>query len=134
MAVVLVLFGGALAGGLLSPLTPVEIGIGLVMLFVVRPVAGLLGLLGSGLSWPARAVVAGYGIRGIGSFYYLSYALNEASFAELELVIAADRLWALVGFVVLTSVVLHGITASPVMNAFDRWEDRNTTEPEHASD
>ncbi|AQL41566.1 cation transporter [Halorientalis sp. IM1011] len=134
MAVVLVLFGGAIAGGLLSPLTPVEIGLGLAMLLVVRPVAGLLGLLGSKLSWPARAVVASYGIRGIGSFYYLSYALNEATFAEMELVVAADRLWALVGFVVLSSVVLHGITASPVMRAFDRWEDRTATEPEHASD
>ncbi|WP_335999347.1 cation:proton antiporter [Halorientalis halophila] len=131
MAVVLVLFGGAVAGGLLAPITPVEIGIGLVILFVVRPAAGLIGLLGSGLDWPSRGVVAGYGIRGIGSFYYLSYALNEASFDELELVVAADRLWALVGFVVLVSIVLHGITASPVMAAFDRWEDRTPTESEH---
>ena len=124
MAVVLVLFGGALAGGLLAPLTLTEVGIGLALLLVVRPLAGMIGLLGSGLSWPSRAVVASFGTRGIGSFYYLSHALNEASFAELELVIAAERLWALLGFVVLASVVLHGITASPVMDAFEQWEER----------
>jgi NhaP-type Na+/H+ or K+/H+ antiporter len=124
MAVVLVLFGGALAGGLLAPLTLTEVGIGLALLLVVRPLAGMIGLLGSGLSWPSRAVVASFGIRGIGSFYYLSHALNEASFAELELVIAAERLWALLGFVVLASVVLHGITASPVMDPFEQWEER----------
>jgi NhaP-type Na+/H+ or K+/H+ antiporter len=123
MAVVLVLFGGAIAGGLLLPLTLQEIGIGLALLLVVRPVAGVIGLLGSDLSWPSRGVLASFGIRGIGSFYYLSFALNEASFQEFELTIAAERLWALVGFIVLASIVLHGIAASPVMNAFERWED-----------
>ena len=51
---------------------------------------------------------------------YLAHALNEASFGELELIVAADRLWAVVGFVVLASIVLHGTTASPVMNIVDR--------------
>lgn len=129
MAIVLVLFGGAIAGGLLLPLTWMDAAIGLAILLVVRPLAGVVGLLGTGLSWPSRAVVATFGIRGIGSFYYLAYALNEASFQELELVVAAERLWALVGFVVLLSVFLHGITATPVMEAFDRWEDR--ADPDH---
>ncbi len=123
MAAVLVLFGGALAGGLLDPLTWMDVAVGLALIVIVRPVAGLVGLLGSDLAWPARGVVAGFGIRGIGSFYYLSYALNEASFQELELLVAAERLWALVGFVVLASVVIHGIAASPVMATFEDWEE-----------
>lgn len=123
LAGVLVLFGGALAGGLLAPLTWLEIGVGLVLVFVVRPVAGMVGLLGTSLSWVERTVVAGFGIRGIGSFYYLAFALNEASFAEIELLVAADRLWALVGFVVLTSIVVHGITANFVMDRLDRSRD-----------
>jgi NhaP-type Na+/H+ or K+/H+ antiporter len=125
MAVVLVVFGGAIAGGLLVPLTVTEIVIGLALVVLVRPLAGVLGLLGSNLGRPSRGVVAAFGIRGIGSFYYLSFALNEASFQELELVIAAEKLWALVGFVVLCSIVLHGVTAGPVMSALDRWDDRN---------
>lgn len=126
MAAVLVVFGGAIAGGLLSPLTPIDIVAGLVIVLVIRPITGFIGLLGTDLSWPSRIVVATFGIRGIGSFYYLSHALNQSSFQELELLIAAERLWALLGFVVLTSIVLHGITASPIMHAFERV---NTTTP-----
>ncbi|MWV64273.1 hypothetical protein GRS48_05460 [Halorubrum sp. JWXQ-INN 858] len=122
MAAVLVLFGGAIVGGLLTPITSIDVAIGLVIVLVIRPVAGLLGLLGTDLAWRSRAIIAAFGIRGIGSFYYRSYALNQSSFQELELLIAAERLWALLGFVVLTSIVLHGILASPVMNAFARWE------------
>lgn len=70
------------------------------------------------------ADVAAFGIRGIGSFYCLACALNHPSFRELELLIAGERPWALLGFVVLTPIVLHGITASPVMDALGRWEAR----------
>jgi NhaP-type Na+/H+ or K+/H+ antiporter len=132
MAAVLVLFGGAIAGGLLAPLRPVDAAVGLVLILLVRPLAGMIGLLGTGVDWPGRAVISAYGIRGIGSFYYLSFALNEVTFQELELLVASGRLWALVGFVVLTSVFLHGITASRVMAALEAWqeskrEDRDAT-------
>lgn len=120
MATVLVLFGGAIAGGLLGPLTLLQGLVGLALLFVVRPVAGLLSFVGSEAPWTDRAVLAFFGIRGIGSFYYLSHALGEASFREAELVVAAEELWAFVGFVVLVSIFLHGVSASPVMDAFDR--------------
>jgi NhaP-type Na+/H+ or K+/H+ antiporter len=119
MAAVLVLFGGAIVGGLLAPLTPLDVGVGLVVLFVVRPVAGVVGLLGSSVAWGERLIVATFGIRGIGSFFYLSHALNEASFQEIELIVAAEKLWALVGFIVLVSIVVHGVTASPVMNRLE---------------
>ncbi len=122
MAAVLVLFGGALAGGLLAPLTPLDVAVGLAVVLVVRPLAGILGLFGSGLPWPSRAVIASFGIRGIGSFFYLSFALNESSFQEFELLVAAERLWALLGFIVLTSIILHGVTASRVMERYSRWE------------
>ncbi|PSP79727.1 cation transporter [Halobacteriales archaeon QS_1_68_20] len=127
MAAVLVLFGGALAGGLLDPLTWMDVVVGLALIVVVRPVAGVIGLMGSDLAWPARSVVASFGIRGIGSFYYLAYALNEASFQELQLLVAAERIWALVGFVVLSSIVIHGIASSPVMDAFEDWEESYQT-------
>lgn len=126
MAAVLVLFGGAIAGGLLAPLNLVDIGVGLAILLVIRPVTGVIGLLGTSLAWQSRAVIATFGIRGIGSFYYLSHALNQSSFQELELIIAAERLWALLGFVVLASIIFHGITASVVMNAVGREEERTS--------
>jgi sodium/hydrogen antiporter len=117
MMLLLVLFGGAVAGGLLAPLTPTAMIVGLIVLFFVRPFAGLVGLVGTDQPHGERAVIAFFGIRGIGSFYYLSHALNEAQFA------AADLLWALTGFVVLVSIFVHGSTVTPVMRRFDRqWQ------------
>jgi NhaP-type Na+/H+ or K+/H+ antiporter len=120
MAAVMILFGGAIMGGLFDPLTWVHVAVGLALILVVRPVAGLVGLWGTSMSWMERFVVSSFGVRGIGSFYYLAYALNEASFAERELLVAADELWALVGFVVLASVAIHGISVNPVMGILDR--------------
>ena len=56
-----------------------------------------------------------FGIRGIGSFYYLAYAVNHTSLAEKEI------LWAMTGFVVLCSILIHGMTVTPVMNRLDAW-------------
>ncbi|WP_122090459.1 cation:proton antiporter [Halalkalicoccus subterraneus] len=110
MALIMVFFGGAIAGGLLGPLTTEGILAALAIVFLVRPIAGMVGLAGFDLPWSDRGAIAFFGIRGIGSFYYLAHGLNEAAFAD------ADLLWAVVGTVVLVSVVLHGVTASPVMN------------------
>lgn len=106
MAVLLVLFGGAIATGLFDALTWQGALVGLALVLLVRPLAGLLGLVGYP---PERNAIAFFGIRGIGSFYYLSYALNQASFA------GAETVWATVGFAVLVSIVVHGVTAAPVM-------------------
>jgi NhaP-type Na+/H+ or K+/H+ antiporter len=113
MMVLLVLFGGALAGGLLDALTWAGAGAALVFLFVVRPAAGLASLIGSPHPLAERAAIAFFGIRGIGSFYYLAYALNEAPFE------APRQLWAVLGFTVLVSILLHGATVTPAM----RWLD-----------
>jgi NhaP-type Na+/H+ or K+/H+ antiporter len=124
MATVLVLFGGAVAGGLLGPLTWLEGVVGLALLVVIRPVVGILSLLRTNATWQERALIGFFGIRGIGSFYYLSHALAESSFQEIELLIQAEELWAFVGFVVLLSVVLHGVSSSPIMDAYDRLQQR----------
>ncbi|PSP54358.1 cation transporter [Halobacteriales archaeon QS_1_67_19] len=124
MASVLLLFGGAIAGGLLAPLTLVDVAVGLTLIFVVRPLAGAIGLLGTDMPWSERLVTSSFGIRGIGSFYYLAFALNEAGFSEIELLVAADKLWALVGFVALSSILVHGITANWVMDTVDRFREQ----------
>lgn len=113
MAVLIVLFGGALASGLLEPLDTPAMIVGIALILLVRPLSGLVSLRGLDMPSSDRAVVAGYGVRGIGAFYYLAHGLNEATFPTEEL------LWALVGFVVLCSILLHGITATPVMARLD---------------
>jgi NhaP-type Na+/H+ or K+/H+ antiporter len=110
---ILVLLGGALARGLLTPLEPMDVVVVLVFLLVVRPLTGWLGLLGSATGPRERSVIAFFGVRGIGSLFYIGWALQHADFAE------PDRLWAIVAFTVAASVVLHGITATPVMNLLD---------------
>lgn len=120
IVVILILFGGALARGLLAPLTPAGIGLGLLVLLVLRPVGGLITLARSRVSWPERLVISFFGIRGIGSFFYLAFALDQHVFPD------ARGLWATVGFTVLVSIVLHGALATPVMDWLDRRSGRPT--------
>ena len=120
MAGVLALFGGTLVEGLLAPLTWRAAAAGLAVVLLVRPLTGMVGLLGSGGTWKERSVIAVFGIKGIGSFYYLAFALHEATFEEFELLVDANVLWAFTGFVVLVSMVVHGVTATPVMDRLDR--------------
>jgi NhaP-type Na+/H+ or K+/H+ antiporter len=114
IAILLVLFGGAIANGLLKPLTWQGAALGLLLLLVIRPLVGWATLSGSRSTPRQRWVIAGFGIRGIGSFFYLAYALEKARFPNPE------SLWAITGFVVLVSITIHGILATPVMNWVDR--------------
>ncbi len=109
MMMLLVLFGGAIANGLLAALTWTDIVVGLAILLVVRPLAGLVAMAGSPHRLRERALMAFLGIRGIGSVYYVAYALNHGEFGDSE------RLWAMVGFIIAVSIVIHGITASPLL-------------------
>ncbi len=113
--VVLVLLGGAVARGLLAGLTWAEVLVAAAFLLLVRPVAGWIGLARGRTGPWERGVIAFFGVRGIGSLYYLGYALAEGDFA------AEDRaLWRIVGLVVVMSIVLHGVTAGPAIALLDR--------------
>jgi NhaP-type Na+/H+ or K+/H+ antiporter len=112
-AVLLVLLGGAVVDGVLSGLGWRGAAAGLLIVLVVRPVAALVSLVKIGAPPGEQTAIAFFGVRGIGSVYYLAYALEKAQFAD------ARTAWAVVVFVVLLSVVLHGITASPVMRRLD---------------
>jgi NhaP-type Na+/H+ or K+/H+ antiporter len=53
-------------------------------------------------------------VRGIGTFYYVVYALSRAKFDDVPRVVA------IASFVVLASVVLHGVSSTPLMALADR--------------
>jgi NhaP-type Na+/H+ or K+/H+ antiporter len=120
MMVLLLLFGGALTSGLLAPLSWVDVAAVLAILLVVRPLAGLIGLLGHDTDWTERLTLSFFGIRGVGSVYYLAYGLNE-----MESVEGAERLWAFVGLVILISILMHGLTVTPIMRQLDRSHGRD---------
>lgn len=111
LAALLILFGLSISHGLFSVLTWPGIILGLVLLLVIRPVTGLLGLLGSGIKFKSRIKIGWFGIRGIGTFYYLAHGLNRMNLSETQ----ARTIWAVSGFIILASILLHGITASYIM-------------------
>ncbi|BCL16807.1 cation:proton antiporter [Micromonospora sagamiensis] len=121
----LLLFGGAVVGGLLAPLTWQAALVGLALVFVVRPLTGWLSLRGAPGRPAEHWVIACFGIRGVGSFYYLAYATTKADFPQ------ADLVWATAGLVVIVSVVVHGVASTPVMQMLDRAGER-TGDPEQA--
>ena len=75
------------------------------LLFVIRPVAAWLALSGTALQPRERRVVAFYGIRGIGSVYYLAYAATHIDLPD------APQLWAIVALTIVASTIMHGFTA-----------------------
>lgn len=119
MMILLVLFGGALVSGLLAPLRTIDVIVAVAILLIVRPAAGLIGLSGSNATWRERLPLAFFGIRGVGSFYYLAYGLNHMQIEE------GEHLWAIIGAVVLFSILLHGMTVTPVMRWLDQSQGRN---------
>jgi len=119
MMVLLLLFGGALVSGLLSAVTWVDAVVALIILLIVRPVTGMIGLIGYRADLGEKITLAFFGIRGVGSIYYLAYGLNHVDVA------GADRLWGLVGLVITLSILLHGLTVTPVMRTLDRERGRD---------
>jgi NhaP-type Na+/H+ or K+/H+ antiporter len=110
---VLLLFGGSLVSGLLNDLNWSLAGAGVFFVLVMRPLIGALSLWGTGLHFKEKLAIGFFGIKGVGSFYYLAFALAEASFPE------QDKLWALTGFTVLLSIIVHGVTATSIMKKLE---------------
>lgn len=118
MMLVLVLFGGAITSGLFAHVTWTDCLAALAIVFLIRPLAGWISLLGSGHPAKERGLISFFGIRGIGSFYYIAYGVNHGEF------VTSEKLWAITGLVVVISVVVHGISATPAM----RWMDRSRSD------
>ncbi len=104
-------------GAMLSPemFGPRILGWAIVLLLVVRPLAISLSLTGSRLSRLERHYIAWFGIRGIGSLYYLSYAIAHG-LADAP----AEDIVNLTLATVAASIILHGATATPLMNYYSR--------------
>jgi sodium/hydrogen antiporter len=93
-----------------------------LLLFVIRPLGVWISTPGQ--PTPIRLLWGWFGIRGVGSIYYLSYALGEGLKDELGEQIA----W-ITFMTIVASVVLHGVTATPLMNWYDRRAKRAEASP-----
>lgn len=85
------------------------------MFLVVRPVSVVLGLAGSRTTRAQKSFIAWFGIRGIGSLYYLMYAVNHGLPSELVQTLAATTL-----AIVVVSIFVHGISVTPLMSLYER--------------
>jgi NhaP-type Na+/H+ or K+/H+ antiporter len=84
------------------------------LLFVIRPLAVFLVTWRSDWTPAQRRIGAWMGVRGVGSMYYLAYVLTRDFGVDPD----ADRFSRLVLFTVAASVVLHGMSATPIMNFY----------------
>ena len=111
VAVVLVM-GAMLA---FTNLTPSIIVFVVLFFILIRPVSVWIGLLGAPVSQDQRMLMSWFGIRGIGSIYYLMYAINHGLPFEL-----AEPIVAITLATVTVSIVLHGISVTPLMAIYAR--------------
>ncbi|USI75012.1 cation:proton antiporter [Sphingomonas morindae] len=115
---VLLLFGWGLGKVGLHRLDWGMFGFVALLMLVVRPAAAMIGFLGAPLPWASRLLMAAFGIRGIGTFFYLQYGLNRAEFPQ------SQTIWTAASLAVLCSILLHGISATPVMRRADAYRAR----------
>ncbi len=80
--------------------------IGISLIFIIRPLAGLISLVGVKLPLMAKLAISFVGVRGIGSLFYLGYVSERMDFINKE------QLWSLVAFTIFASTVIHGATAA----------------------
>lgn len=121
---VLLCLGISLSRGILAALDWRGVAVAMVLIFVLRPLAGLISLAPfaqgvQGMDRRERLVTAFFGVRGIGSLFYVAYAAGETHFEQLR------WLWATVAFTIALSVLVHGVLAKPAMG----WLERPRPEP-----
>ena len=98
------------------------IAVALLMIFIVRPLAGYLSLIKTNLQPFQRFVLSFYGIRGIGSVFYLAYAFTSAKFDDHE---------DLIGVMMVTiflSVLIHGISARWVQDKIESYNEKEAAQ------
>lgn len=111
LALVLLL-GGALTPAVLAPQAWLT---ALFLFFVARPLSVGISLAGSHAGARATAIASWFGVRGIGSIYYLMYAINHGLPQPL-----ARELVAITLAVVILSIVLHGASVKALLDRY--WD------------
>lgn len=91
------------------------VGVAAFLFFIARPVSVLIGLAGTKTSLHLRVITGWFGVRGIGSVYYLMYAIQHGLPEKL-----AREMASLTLTVIMLSVYLHGISTKPLLARFWR--------------
>ncbi len=114
-SLILLGLGASISAGILQNINLTLIIIAFLIVLLIRPLCGIIGLIGfNKIRWNERLAISFLGIRGFGSIYYLSYAVNHEHFE------GSDQLWSLVILVIVISIFIHGITASPILKQLNK--------------
>ncbi len=89
------------------------VGLAFFLFAVARPVSVLIGLLGTRAPWTIRSLSGWFGVRGIGSLYYLMFAIQHGLPQSIALELIHMTL-----IVVTLSIVCHGVSVKPLMERF----------------
>jgi NhaP-type Na+/H+ or K+/H+ antiporter len=92
------------------------VALALFVFAIVRPISVLAGLMGSRTPWTIRSLMAWFGVRGIGSLYYLMFAIQHGLPEGLAL-----ELMQLTLIVVTLSIFVHGTSVKPLLGRFWRY-------------
>jgi sodium/hydrogen antiporter len=95
------------------------VAIAAALFLVIRPAAVWLGLLGTPTTRGQRGLIAWFGLRGIGTLYYLAYAVGEGVGRT-----RAGEVWGIALTVVACSIVAHGISVTPLLQHYERQLER----------
>jgi len=110
LVVWIILFGGSLLNGILNIASWEGAMFAAIFIFLVRPMAGYIGLWKTNLNQTEKLAISFCGIRGIGSIFYLSWAfLQTDNFSEKNFI------YSIASFVILFSIVIHGFLAPRIM-------------------
>ncbi|KKD39814.1 MAG: sodium:proton antiporter [Limnoraphis robusta] len=94
---------------------PAAILIAGLLIFVIRPLGTWICTIGSGYHNLTRLLLGWFGIRGVGSIYYLTYAFGEGLQGSVGELMA----WS-VYITIIFSVIIHGISSTPLMNWYEK--------------
>ncbi|MES2581549.1 MAG: cation:proton antiporter [Pseudomonadota bacterium] len=108
--VLVILIGGTL---FVTSWTWAAVALSLFLFVLARPLSVLVGLAGTGTPWKIRGLSAWFGVRGVGSLYYLMFAIQHGLPESLAL-----QLTQLTLIVVTLSIVLHGTSVKPLLGLF----------------
>lgn len=86
-----------------------------LLFLLIRPLSIFLGLVSVQAPLLQKLLFSWFGIRGIGSVYYLSYALGRGVPKEM-----GETLVAVTATVIVSSILLHGISVTPIMQYYER--------------
>ncbi|WP_325315472.1 MULTISPECIES: cation:proton antiporter [unclassified Microcoleus] len=86
-----------------------------LLIFLIRPVGAWISTIGSRLHPASRWLCGWFGIRGVGSIYYLTYAFGHGLKGE-----TAEKIAWITFTTIVISVIVHGISATPLMNWYER--------------